>query len=351
MKDSGILQNTSTSEKIITLFVIVIILMTLWYMLDLALLTFIFTYIFYSLLELIKKNNKKMLKIDIPDSFIILVLYAIFIAILFGIGYQVIPVIVVQLTELWKIIANFNIVDLKNVLDPRVYDILSRISFESYIKDVGMVMADLARKIGSFSITVFISLILSLFFLLEKKKIISFGKSLGKSRISAMYKYFIFFGTSFVNSFGKVMEVQLVISLINTILSSIVLTILGFPQIMGLAVMIFALGLIPVIGVIVSFIPLSIIAFNIGGFGKVIEIIALIVAIHSIETYILNPKLMANKTKLPVCFVFIVLIIGEHYLGAWGLLIGVPILIFLLDIMDIKYVDYLKRKTKKKIAV
>ena len=64
----------------------------------------------------------------------------------------------------------------------------------------------------------------------------------------------------------------------------------------------------------------------------------------------MNPKLMADKTKLPICFIFIVLIVGEHYLVAWGLLIGVPIFIFLLDIMDIKYIDFLKitKKNHKK---
>jgi predicted PurR-regulated permease PerM len=99
-------------------------------------------------------------------------------------------------------------------------------------------------------------------------------------------------------------------------------------------------------GVIISFIPLSIIAFNIGGVTKVIAVVILIILIHTMETYILNPKLMADKTKLPVCFIFIVLIVGEHFLGTWGLLIGVPIFIFLLDIMDIKYIDLLKISKK-----
>ncbi|WP_272868649.1 hypothetical protein [Clostridioides difficile] len=46
---------------------------------------------------------------------------------------------------------------------------------------------------------------------------------------------------------------------------------------------------------------------------------------------------MSNRTKLPVCFVFIILLVGEHYLGVWGLLIGVPIFMFLMDILGVKF--------------
>ena len=349
MKDQGnILENTSSKEKLITLLIICVILITFWYMLDLALLTFIFTYMFYSLWGLFQRRNKGILPFKIPDPIIIAVLYVIFAALLFGIGYQLIPVIMKQLNELWKIIANFNIVDLKNDLDPRIYDIVSKLNYSSYISSAGLSLADQARKIGSFGITLFISLILSLFLLLEKHKIREFGNSLENSKASSIYKYFLYFGGSFVKSFGKVMQVQVIISFVNTILSVIALGILGFPQILGLSVMIFALGLIPVVGVIVSFIPIMIIGFNIGGVAKVIEILILIIVIHFIGTYVLYPKLMSDKMNLPICFVFIVLIVGEHYLGIWGLLIGVPIFIFLLDILNITYSDDLHRTKKEK---
>ena len=51
-------------------------------------------------------------------------------------------------------------------------------------------------------------------------------------------------------------EAQFIIAIVNTFLSVIVLMILGFPQIVGLGIMIFFLGLIPVAGVIISLVPL-----------------------------------------------------------------------------------------------
>jgi predicted PurR-regulated permease PerM len=82
---------------------------------------------------------------------------------------------------------------------------------------------------------------------------------------------------------------------------------------------------------------LLIIAFNVGGFPKIIEVIVMVVIIHCIEAYFLNPRLMSRRTSLPVSVVFIVLIISEKYLGAWGMLIGVPIFIYVMNVLAVDY--------------
>jgi predicted PurR-regulated permease PerM len=106
---------------------------------------------------------------------------------------------------------------------------------------------------------------------------------------------------------------------------------------MVFSIMIFILGLIPVAGVFISLIPLVIVAFSIGGIVKVIEVIIMIAVIHAIEAYFLNPKLMSRRTSLPVSLVFVVLIISQRYLGAWGMLIGVPFFIYVLNVLNIDY--------------
>lgn len=67
----------------------------------------------------------------------------------------------------------------------------------------------------------------------------------------------------------------------------------------------------------------------------VLYIVLVIVIIHAIEAYFLNPKLMSAKTELPIFFTFIVLIFSEHYIGIWGLIIGIPIFVFILDILEV----------------
>ncbi|MDR2486341.1 MAG: AI-2E family transporter, partial [Clostridiales Family XIII bacterium] len=68
--------------------------------------------------------------------------------------------------------------------------------------------------------------------------------------------------------------------------------------------------------------------------------------IHVIEAYVLNPKLMANRTQLPVCLVFMILLVAEKYLGVWGLLIGVPVFIFLMTILGVDFEEACKPEAK-----
>mgnify|MGYP002422964040 CR=1 FL=1 len=149
----------------------------------------------------------------------------------------------------------------------------------------------------------------------------------------------ILFCFFFLNSFGKVIQAQILIALVNTILSVITLSILHFPQLVTLGFMIFVLSLIPVAGVIISLVPLCLIAFNIGGLTKVVSVLIMVAVIHCIESYILNPKLKTSKIKIPIFFTFVILIVSEHILGMWGLLIGIPLFMFILDLLGVKIHD------------
>lgn len=82
--------------------------------------------------------------------------------------------------------------------------------------------------------------------------------------------------------------------------------------------MIFLFSLVPVAGTIASLIPLSIIAYTVGGFKMILYILIIIAVLHALESYVLNPRFMADKTELPVFVVFITLLVSEHFMGVWG---------------------------------
>ena len=343
-------QNTNNDIKarIISWIVMGVMFITIWYMLDIVLLTFIITFVFYHLVEMIQNKRKKLGSIHLPDSFVLSVLYIVFILILVFASMEFAPALAKQFMDIADIFKTFDAKAVRDAMDPRLAEALSHIDFNKYITEAGAMLASGVTAVGGFGVNLFLSMILSFLILLEKKKIRKFGERLSTSRISFMYGYWISFGGNFVNTFGKVMKVQVTIATINSVISMIILTVLGFPQIMSLGVMIFLLGLIPVAGMIISLVPLSIIAFGIGGFNKVIAVIFMIILIHAIEAYILNPKLMSNQTELPVCFVFIILLVSEHYLKVWGLLIGVPIFIFLLNALVVDYVGAFQKEKKPK---
>lgn len=59
MEDNKGLARDSSKYKIVSISVVVIILITFWYMLNMVLLTFIMTFIFYNLLVATRKRIKK----------------------------------------------------------------------------------------------------------------------------------------------------------------------------------------------------------------------------------------------------------------------------------------------------
>lgn len=235
-------------------------------------------------------------------------------------------------------LSNFDINNYEDAINPQLREAIST-SIQSYVVEGGTFLIHSVTNIWKFSLNIFIALILSLFLILEKDKTIRFLNKFESSKASFVYIYYKKLGQNFVNSFAKVMETQILISFINSILSAIFLSLLGFHQVIGLGFMIFILGLIPVAGVIISLIPLSIIAFKLGGFLKILYVIGMIVLLHAIEAYFLNPKLMSIKTKLPVFFTFVVLLLAEHFMGVWGLLFGIPLFLFMLDILDVEESD------------
>ncbi len=324
-------------EKLISWIILVLAFVACWYMRNIVLLTFLITFIFYNLTENIQKPLKKHLPISIPSSLILVILYIIFVTALLLGSYAFMPKVVEQMVEIANIFMSFDISSLKSVLNAKVYAAIAGLDFNSYLGQAGKLLAQGITSVSIFGVNLFISLILSFLLILEKNKIRRFGLAVAESRISFIYAYLTFFGRSFVKTFGTVMKVQVMIATINTCISIVILTFLGFPQVLGLGLMIFCLGLIPVAGVIISLIPLSIIAFNLGGLIMVSEVILMILGIHGFEAYILNPKLMSTRTNLPICFVFIILLIAEHYLKVWGLLIGTPIFIFLMTVLDVNY--------------
>lgn len=341
-------EEKKAKERMIgSLAVLGLMFITIWYMLNIALMTFLITFIFYHLIRVIQ-NRKIFTSLRLPDGIVLSLIYLIFILVLTILSIEFVPKLAVQFTDLANMLMRFDVNAVRDALDPRLAEALGRIDFNKYISEAGKMLATGVTKVGGFGVNFFLAMLLSFFILLEKDKIKRFGLVLGQSRISYIYEYIMTFGGNFVQTFGKVMKVQVMIAFINAVASMIILSFMGFPQIMSLGVMIFVLGLIPVAGVVISLVPLSIIAFNVGGFTKVFAVILMIVVIHAFEAYILNPKLMSDKTELPVCFVFIILLVGEHYLGVWGLLIGVPTFIFLMNALQVDFQGMSKDEKKRR---
>lgn len=320
-------------RKIFAFILIIFIVYFLREVADVFLLTFLFTYLIYNVQEFIINNLKSFIKVN--QLFMTIIVYSMILALLGYFIYKFVPIIISQSIS---IINEFNDVKFKtniNQIEQYLFPLIGKVDIEGYIKNEANSIFQFIANIGKWGINILLSLILSLFFILEKSRVGSFLKKFENSRISSISKCLKMFGINFLNSFGKVVQVQILIAVTNTVLSITALSIMGFPQLIALAFMIFMFSLIPVAGTIVSLVPLSIIAYNIGGIVKVIYVLAVIALLYLLESYVLNPQFMSVKTHIPVFIVFVILIISEHFMGIWGILIGIPLFMFILDLLDV----------------
>ena len=192
------------------------------------------------------------------------------------------------------------------------------------------------NQVGHVLYELILSLLFSFIFSMTYPQLKTWSMTFIKSPYKKFFGEFYIIVHRFIIILGRLFEVQLMIGFINTIVMVLVLMFLHFPYIIGFTILIFLLGLIPVVGVILSLIPLTITAFIIGNWNTVIVILIAVALIHFLESYFLHPHFMSQRTHMPMLVILLNLIIMEKIFGVWGLIIGLPILTFILDFFKIQ---------------
>ncbi|HEX2571647.1 MAG TPA: AI-2E family transporter [Polyangia bacterium] len=122
---------------------------------------------------------------------------------------------------------------------------------------------------------------------------------------------------------------QLLICLVNGMLTYIGLLIFSVKYSLLLGMLAGGMSLIPVFGSILSSIPIVAIALVSGGGGVTITrgllVLGWILLIHLIEANFLNPKIIGGSAKIHPVLVVFALLAGEHTGGLVGALLAVPI--------------------------
>lgn len=118
---------------------------------------------------------------------------------------------------------------------------------------------------------------------------------------------------------------QLLICVVNGVLSTIGFLIFIPEYAVVLGVLSGMLSLVPIFGTIISSAPAVLIALSIG-FGQAVGVLAWILGIHAIESYVLNPNIIGHNARIHPILVVFVLILGESFFGLKGILLAVPVM-------------------------
>ena len=151
--------------------------------------------------------------------------------------------------------------------------------------------------------------------------------------------------SSLYHSFAMVMGAQMIISGINTCLTSIFIFAVKLPYAPLVIGVTFLCGLLPVVGNLMSNTVIVAIAFTVSPQMALAALVFLVV-IHKLE-YFLNSKIIGDRIKNPVWLTLVGLIIGERLMGIPGMIMAPVVLNYIkVEMSRIAIVEKEKEKDK-----
>lgn len=134
------------------------------------------------------------------------------------------------------------------------------------------------------------------------------------------------FGTLY-RSFDMVMGAQILISAINTVLTTVFVLVVGLPHQAVIIGVTFCCGLLPVIGNLISNTIILAIGFTVSPEMALASLVFLVV-IHKLE-YFLNSKIIGARIRNPVWLTLLGLVLGEELMGLQGMILAPVVLHYL----------------------
>ena len=198
---------------------------------------------------------------------------------------------------------------------------------QSALEKTITIMRGAANWILTIGSAFLLSLLFSFLIVLDLPRLTRGVQGLARTKIGFIYAEVAGSIYNFCKVLGRAMEAQFLIAICNTILTAIGLWVIGVGEgnMVFLCTVVFLCSFIPVAGVFVSSTPICIAALANGGPLTMLLAIAMILVIHAIEAYILNPRIYGHHLRMNPVLTLIILVICGKLFGPWGLILGIPV--------------------------
>lgn len=190
---------------------------------------------------------------------------------------------------------------------------------------------------------VFVSIIVSVYILLQRTTIMKFLRRFAralfkKSTYEAVNKYF----TKANEVFFTFISSQLLDAVIVGILTTIAMLIIKvkYAPLIGFTIGLF--NMIPYIGAIVAVGIGILITFITGGLGKAIAMAIVVIILQQIDANIINPKIIGVSLEVSPLLVIFAVTVGGAYFGIMGMFLGVPIAVVIKTVLN----DWIDNKNR-----
>lgn len=319
----------------------------------------IVAYLFYrpiTFLERILNKNKALEKISRPVS--IFAVYIIAILLIILLINCVMPPIKESIQELVNNYPNY-IEDAKNyVANADENSILKKVNVEEIINkvqsfDIGTylstdrILGYINTVIGVFGavFNIFVTIVISIYILLQRKEIKEFLKKLGKSLFdelayTRLSKYF----TTSNKILLDFIYCQIIDAIIIGILVSVALSIIGVKYSILLGFFIGLFNIIPYFGAIIAIAVAVLITVFTGGVQQALIMAVTVIILQQIDANIINPKILGDGLKISPILVIFAVTVGGEFFGVIGMFLSVPV----IAVMKLLIVDFIEIREKKK---
>ena len=238
-------------------------------------------------------------------------------------------------------------------LDRFEYNIISIESVTNgilgYIKNINVTeFSKYAQGVINFTsglMNTFISIVASVYMLLDSKRIIKVVKYvlavlISKEKSEAICDYF-----KKVNDiFSKYIYCKLIEAVIVGVIATVILLLLDVKYAVVLGVFIGFLNLIPYFGSIISSVFVVLITLVTGGVAKAIWTAVLLLILEQVDGNLIGPKILNNVLEIrPLWVIFSVTVFGNLF-GVVGMLFSVPVLVVIKMMLK----DFLEKREKLK---
>ncbi|UOG93640.1 MAG: AI-2E family transporter [Candidatus Thiothrix sulfatifontis] len=191
-------------------------------------------------------------------------------------------------------------------------------------------LTNISRQALAILTTFLLALLFAFLIVLDLPHLVASVRDLENTRLRFIYVEVADNIYQFGKVLGHAMQAQFYIACVNTVLTAIGLYVLGMGEHMAfLSVLVFLFSFVPVAGVFISSVPICLIALNMGGVNLMLLSVAMITIIHLIEGYVLNPLIYGARLRVNPVIVLIILTVGGKLFHIWGLILGLPVCIYL----------------------
>lgn len=127
-----------------------------------------------------------------------------------------------------------------------------------------------------------------------------------------------------MQSIGKYLSGMVVLAFLNAVFSTILLVLTGNPYALILGVIALFVTLIPLIGTVLTTVLMTVVSLFVSPTAALIVFIAMLIYMQ-VEAYILTPRVMGKAVQVPGTIVLISALAGGTLLGLLGALVAIPI--------------------------